>query len=142
MTTQDIRWIQRFQNYRKALAQLTEAVDLSKSRELSPLEKQGLIQAFEYTHELAWNTLKDFLESKGVANLYGSRDTTRRAFAAGLLAEGEAWMQMIQSRNLTTHTYNEETVEQIADAITGTYADEFSKLQRRLSELEAEGSTR
>ena len=104
MTTQDIRWIQRFQNYRKALAQLNEALDLSKKRELSPLETQGLIQAFEYTHELAWNTLKDFLESKGVSHLYGSRDTTREAFAAGLLAEGDVWMQMIQSRNQTTHT--------------------------------------
>ena len=137
MTTQDIRWIQRFQNYRKALAQLNEALDLLKKRELSPLETQGLIQAFENTHELAWNTLKDFLESKGVSNLYGSRDTTREAFAAGLLAEGDVWMQMIQSRNQTTHTYNEETMEQIAAAITGTYAKEFSKLQARLGELEA-----
>src|SRR5271157_3917726 len=93
MKNEDIRWIQRFQNYQKAFAQLIQAVELSRQRALSKLEKQGLIQGFEYTHELAWNTLKDFLEARGTTNLFGSRDATRAAFALGLLEQGEIWMQ-------------------------------------------------
>ena len=84
----DIRWRQRFQSFRKALTQLKAAADLAKQRKLSELEQQGLIQAFEFTHELAWNTLKDFLESRGAANLYGSKDATREAFARGI---GREW---------------------------------------------------
>jgi nucleotidyltransferase substrate binding protein (TIGR01987 family) len=138
MKNQDIRWIQRFQNYQKALAQLTQAVDLSRQRALSRLEQQGLIQAFEYTHELAWNTLKDFLESRGTSNLFGSRDATRAAFALGLIEQGELWMQMIQSRSQTTHTYNEETMEHIVTAITDAYAAEFARLETKLQQLQAE----
>src|SRR5256885_16748890 len=98
MSTADIRWIQRFNHFNKALSQLSEAAALAKERPLSKLEQQGLIQAFEFTHELAWNTLKDFLESRGTTDLYGSRDATREAFAKGLIDDGEAWMAMIQSR--------------------------------------------
>src|SRR5256885_12394935 len=98
MSTADIRWIQRFNHFNKALSQLSEAAALAKERPLSKLEQQGLIQAFEFTHELAWNTLKDFLESHGVMNLYGSKDATREAFAKGLIAEGEVCMDMVQSR--------------------------------------------
>jgi nucleotidyltransferase substrate binding protein (TIGR01987 family) len=141
MPNRDIRWIQRFQNYQKAFAQLREAVELSRQRALSKLEQQGLIQAFEYTHELAWNTLKDFLEARGTTALFGSRDATRAAFALGLIEQGEVWMQMIQSRNQTTHTYNEETMGQIVTAITQTYAAEFARLQTRLEPLQAEETT-
>src|SRR2546430_5977223 len=105
----DVRWRQRLQSFRKAFGQLSKAAALAKQRELSPLEEQGLIQAFEFTHELAWNTLKDFLDSRGTtAKIYGSRDATREAFAAGMIENGEAWMQMIEHRNETSHTYNEE----------------------------------
>lgn len=131
----DNRWLQRFQNYQKALTQLMQAVELSQRRALSPLEQQGLIQAFEYTHELAWNTLKDFLEARGTTNLFGSRDATRAAFALGLIEKGEIWMQMIVSRNETTHTYNEETVERIVAVIKNDYAAEFAQLQSRLEQL-------
>jgi len=132
---QDIRWLQRFQNYQKALAQLTQAVDLSHQRTLSKLEQQGLIQGFEYTHELAWNTLKDFLEARGAAVIFGSRDTTRAAFTAGLIDQGEVWMQMIQSRNQSTHTYNEEMMTQIVTAVIQTYMAEFTKLQSKFEQL-------
>ena len=132
---QDIRWLQRFQNYQKAFAQLTQAVDLSRQRALSKLEQQGLIQGFEYTHELAWNTLKDFLEARGAAAIFGSRDTTRAAFTAGLIDQGEVWMQMIQSRNQSTHTYNEEMMTQIVTAVIQTYMVEFTKLQSKFEQL-------
>ena len=138
MSTQDVRWIQRFTHFVKALSQLKEAVDLAQQRPLSRLEAQGMIQAFEFTHELAWNTLKDFLEDRGVQGLYGSKDATRAAFKAGLIENGEAWMDMIQSRNLTTHTYDEATAAQIISAIRSTYFPEFEALRVKLDELKRE----
>ena len=93
MSRQDIRWIQRAKHFDKAFSLLEEAVELARQRQLSKLEAQGLIQGFEYTHELAWNTLKDFLETRGVQALYGSRDTTRVAFRTGLIENGETWME-------------------------------------------------
>ena len=104
MTTQDIRWIQRYNHFSQAFAQLERAVELSNQRPLTELEEQGMIQAFEYTHELAWNVLKDFLENQGLRNLYGSKDSTREAFKRGLIENGEVWMDMIISRNLSSYT--------------------------------------
>jgi nucleotidyltransferase substrate binding protein (TIGR01987 family) len=140
MTTQDIRWIQRFNHFNKAFSQLKEAVELAQHRKLSKLEEQGLIQVFEFTHELAWNTLKDFLESRGVRNLYGSKDTTRAAFRTGLIENGEVWMDMINSRNLTSHTYDEATAAKIVSAIIHTYFTEFEAFQTRLEKMKAESA--
>jgi nucleotidyltransferase substrate binding protein (TIGR01987 family) len=138
MSTQEVRWIQRFTHFVKALSQLKEAVELAQQRPLSRLEAQGMIQAFEFTHELAWNTLKDFLEDRGVQGLYGSKDASRAAFKAGLIENGEAWMDMIQSRNLTTHTYDEATAAQIISAVRSTYFAEFEALRVKLDELKRE----
>ena len=138
MTATDIRWIQRFNHFAKALSQLKEAVELAQKRQLSKLEEQGLIQAFEFTHELAWNTLKDFLEERGVQDLYGSRDTTREAFKTGLIENGEVWMNMIQSRNLTSHTYEESTAKEIVSAIRKTYHAEFEALRVKFEGLKKE----
>lgn len=138
MTAPDVRWIQRCNHFAKALSQLREAVTLAQQRPLSKLEEQGLIQAFEFTHELAWKTLKDFLESRGVQNLYGSKDATRAAFSAGLIRNGEAWMNMIQSHNLSSHTYDEAIAAQIASAIRDIYLAEFEALQATLDRLKKE----
>jgi nucleotidyltransferase substrate binding protein (TIGR01987 family) len=138
MTTQDVRWMQRFNNFNKAFSQLQKAVALSEERPLSQLEQQGLIQAFVYTHELAWKTLKDFLESRGEQNLYGSKDATRRAFQVGLIANGSIWMEMIESRNLTSHTYNEETAAAIAASVIETYTAEFVSFQEKMEALRQE----
>jgi nucleotidyltransferase substrate binding protein (TIGR01987 family) len=138
MSAQDIRWIQRFSNFNKAFAQLSAAVELSQTRSLSKLEEQGLIQAFEYTHELAWKTLKDFLESRGVGAIYGSRDTTRTAFKLGLIEDGEPWMDMIRSRNLTSHTYDESTAAAIVSAIIQNYFGAFGVFQRKMEEIKAD----
>ncbi len=133
---QDIRWQQRFSNYQKALLQLQSAVTLSKQRELSLLEKQGLIQGFEYTHELAWKTMKDFLEYRGATEqIYGSKDATRQAFSLALITDGEVWMQMIKSRNLTSHTYDEETIQGIVDLILGSYIVHFEAFESKLAEI-------
>ncbi len=135
MSDQDIRWIQRFHHFTKAFSQLKDAVELTRQRPLSKLEEQGLVQAFEFTHELAWNTLKDFLEDRGALNLYGSKDATREGFRAGLIENGEAWMDMIASRNLTSHTYDEATVAKIVSAILDTYFAEFQTLRNKLEQL-------
>jgi nucleotidyltransferase substrate binding protein (TIGR01987 family) len=82
-------------------------------RELSKLEKQGVIHGFKYCYELGWNTLKDFLVWQGIDGIVGSRDTVREAFSKGLISDGHAWMQMLTDRNRTSHTYNEETAEAI-----------------------------
>ncbi len=136
MSEDDVRWKQRFQNYCRALDQLTKFMD---REELNELEEQGLIQAFEYNHELAWKTLKDFLELRGTGNLYGSKDTSREAFKAGLLGDreedGTTWMDMIDSRNLTSHTYNEETTQIIVGAIEDKYYDAFISLREKLKSL-------
>lgn len=132
----DVRWRQRLQSFRKAFGQLSDGSAVASRRELSKLEQQGLIKAFEFTHELAWNTLKDFLESRGTVNLYGSRDATREGFATGLIEQGETWMDMIQSRNRTSHTYNEDTANEIATAILTRYVQEFEKFLLKFTELE------
>ena len=102
---------------------------------LSELEAQGLIKVFEYTFELAWNTLKDFLEFSGQTDIYGSRDAIRKAFELGLIHDGEAWMDMLQSRNLTSHTYNEETAQQICKVVTQTYFTLFEQLVMKMETL-------
>lgn len=132
----DVRWHQRLQSFHKAWVRLAEGARLADERELSPLEKQGLIQAFEFTHELAWNVLKDYLESQGIQGVVGSKGATRGAFKNGLITDGEVWMDMIKSRNQTSHTYNEETANAIAGAILSRYCAQFSEFSTRFTRLE------
>ena len=119
MTTPEIRWIQRLENFQRALATLQRAIGLAQSRPLSELEELGLIQAFEFTHELSWLLLKDFLVDQGVAGISGSRDAVREAVVRQLLPQGDetVWMAMIRSRNLTSHTFNPAVAREIAEAI-------------------------
>ncbi len=129
---EDIRWKQRFSNYTNAFEQLQEAVELSQERELSMLEKQGLIQAFEYTHELAWNVMKDFLEYQGNQNVKGSRDAIREAFKVALIEDGETWMETIQTRNATSHGYDKEMAEEVVNTIINDYMEIFSKFEKEM----------
>ena len=127
MSSPDIRWLQRFDNFKRAFARLSEASELAEQRDLSDLERQGLIQAFEFTHELAWNTFKDFLAA-------------RAAFAAELIENGEAWMEMIKHRNESSHTYNDDVAGKIMEAVLSLYVPAFEAFQRRFLELEKEDS--
>ena len=120
MTRTDIRWMQRLENFCKALGQLSKFIE---KKELSELEEQGLIQAFEYTYELAWSTIKDFYENQGETGIQGSRDAIRLAYRRQLITDGDVWMRMIQSRTLTSHTYNEETARQIDDLLLPNTVD-------------------
>jgi nucleotidyltransferase substrate binding protein (TIGR01987 family) len=135
MTAQDIRWIQRFNNFEKALSQLTKFIEKGN---LNEFEKQGLIQAFEYTYEPAWNTLKDYFEGQGEVNILGSRDAFRLAFKRGLIENGETWMKMIASRIATSHTYNENVAEEIAKDTENLYYGEFVKLCEKLKVIKKE----
>lgn len=135
MNAPDIRWQQRFKNYQKALAQLSKFIHKG---ELSELEEQGLIKAFEYTYELAWSTLKDFLEYQGYAEIYGSRDAIRKAYELNLIQDGQGWMDMLESRNKTSHTYNEETAQEISQAVQKRYYQLFQQLQDKLKALYSE----
>lgn len=134
---QDIRWKQRFENYARALQTLRAAVDLAGARALTDLEKQGLIQGFEFTHELAWNVLKDYLEEQGFVDIIGSKNATRQAFKNGLIEDGEAWMDMIKARNLTSHTYNIAVAEAIVSDILTRFYPAFAAMAERFGALEA-----
>ncbi len=139
MEPPDTRWIQRFDNFKRAFVRLAGAAELAHQRGLSDLERQGLIQAFEFTHELAWNTLKDFLTSRGSAGkIYGSKDATRAAFAADLIGNGDIWMSMIKHRNESSHTYNDDVAGEIMAAVLESYLPEFEAFQRRFQQLETE----
>ena len=105
---------------------------------LNEREQQGLIKAFEYTFELTWNTLLDLLRSQGNADLLGSPDTLMEAFRLGLVADGEAWMLMIQDRNLTSHTYNRSTAVKIEAHIREAYLSWFQALRSRLDQRQLE----
>ena len=131
----DVRWIQRFANFQKAFSQLTKFIDKA---ELSELEEQGLIKAFEYTFELAWTTLKDFLEYRGQSEIYGSRDAIRKAFQLNLIDDGEDWMDMLISRNRTSHTYNKETADEICRAVKKVYYSLFQQFDKKMGRLKLE----
>ena len=131
----DIRWKQRFNNYSKAFQSLLGAVELARSRELSELEQQGLIQSFEFTHELAWNVLKDYLEAKGITGLIGSKDATRAAFKNGLIEQGEDWMKMIEDRNKTSHTYDPRVAEVVVANILEHFYPAFAQMLKTFTAL-------
>ena len=131
----DIRWKQRLDNYARALVQLQAAMDLQSSRPLSELEQQGMIQVFDFTHELAWNVMKDYFVYQGNGRITGSRDASREAFANGLVDDGEGWMEMVQSRNQSSHTYNRATALALVSRISERYAALFEAFRLRMEAL-------
>ncbi len=137
--TDDIRWIQRFDNFQRALKQLELGFELMDSRELNELEKQGFIQAFESNFELARNVIKDFYECQGVVGIQGSRDAFRLAFERGLITDGDIWMDMIKKRQLTVHAYNEDVATEINHAIIDNYYQQFVALKDSLTEQLSDG---
>lgn len=108
--------------------------------EINEMEGQGLIQSFEYTYELAWTLMKDFFEDQRESDVMGSRDAFRLAFKRGLIEEGEVWMDMIKSRALTSHTYNEETAHEVVLSIRSGFFGELVKLQARFENLKQQAS--
>lgn len=131
----DIRWKQRLSNYNKAIATLKSAVDLSKKRELSDLEKQGTIQGFEFCFELAWNVMKDYLEEKGIGGIIGSKDAIRHAHKNNLIDDGQIWMDMLRDRNLASHVYDEVTANALFSVIINSYYAQMEILSVKMLDL-------
>lgn len=129
----EVRWVQRFANYKKALSQLEKFIAKGK---LNELEEQGLIHASEYTHELAWNVLRDYLREQGNFDIHGSRDATLEAFKLDLIHDGDTWMDMIKDRNRTSYTYNQATADLIALNITQRFFPLFLTLRTTMQGLE------
>jgi len=127
----DIRWQQRFINFNKAFSQLDRFM---QEKSLNEMEEQGLIKAFEYTYELSWKTLQDLLKDKGYTNVVGPKPVIEQSFQDGYIVDGKGWMRMHVSRNLTSHTYDEETAEEIIKSIRSEYFDLLKNLQTRLQE--------
>lgn len=138
MSSKDSRWQQRFANFNKAFDKLNEAVNRLQVEQKpggdshrdddafwDDLIREALIQRFEYTHELAWNVMKDYLYEVGNVSAIGSKDATREAFAAGLITDGDTWMEMIRSRNKTSLVYNEATADEIFEKILNRYHPAF-----------------
>jgi nucleotidyltransferase substrate binding protein (TIGR01987 family) len=127
----DVRWHQRFVSFNKAFDNLAR---FKAVKELNELEKQGLIKAFEITWELSWNTLQDLLKEKGYQGVVGPKPVIEQSFKDGYILDGEAWMCMHISRNLTSHIYNQETADEIVGKIKAEYFDLFLKLKEKLEE--------
>jgi nucleotidyltransferase substrate binding protein (TIGR01987 family) len=131
---QDIRWKQRFANFNKALAHLANGIEYNGANP-EDLIKDGIIQRFEFTHELAWKVMKDFLKYKGINGLIGSKDATRFAFQNELITEGRIWMDMIESRNKTVHTYDENILNVEFNKIVTKYFPLFIDFQTKMKSL-------
>lgn len=131
---EDIRWKQRFSNFQIALSQLKEAIETNGENPVDII-KEGIIQRFEFTHELAWKVLKDYLEYEGFQNITGSRSATREAFNKGLIQNGQIWMDMIESRNLTVHTYQLTILEEEFFKIITIYFPQFKEFQSKMNSL-------
>lgn len=125
----DIRWHQRLQNLEKAFADFSSACSLPK---YTKLERSGLIQTFEFTFELAWKTLQDLLLSRGYSGASGPRPVIEQAFQDGILMDGEGWMKMLISRNLTVHSYDEKTADEIAKSVKNIYFPLLTALLEKL----------
>ncbi len=134
----DIRWKQRLVNYSLALKQLRAGIAEHNQKQLSDLEKQGLIKAFEITQELSWNLMKDYLEYQGNFSIRGSRDAIREAFRFGIIQNGKLWLKMIETRNLTAHTYNQDTANRVVLQIVNVYIEEFINFEKIMNEIENE----
>lgn len=131
----DIRWKQRFVNFTNAFSHLKDAIALLEERELSRLELQGLLKAYEFTYELGWNVLKDFLNAKGIHGIVGSRDAVRHAFNNDLIDDGDTWIEMVNDRNVLSHVYDEELALRIASDIKNRYLQVFEQLIETMQSL-------
>ncbi|QEH44400.1 nucleotidyltransferase [Aggregatibacter actinomycetemcomitans] len=134
MQQADVRWKQRFENYKRALNQLETALHEYADTNLDII-KEGIIQRFEFTHELAWKLMQDILQAEGVVDILGSRTATRMAFNRGLIQQGDIWLEMVKSRNITVHTYDEKILAQEFSKIMTLYLPLFLQFKQRVEQL-------
>ena len=128
-SNKDIRWIQRFQNFDRAFLLLRSALEEGGLEQMSELEKEGLIQRFEYSYELAWKTMNDYLEEQGtIINPVTPRNVIKEAFSAQIIADGQVWVDMMLHRNLLAHTYDFSKFKEVLDAVVERYLDAQEQL--------------
>ena len=128
-SNKDIRWIQRFPNFDRAFLLLRSALEERCLEQMSELEKEGLIQRFEYSYELAWKTMKDYLEEQGtIINPVTPRNVIKEAFSAQIIADGQVWVDMMLHRNLLAHTYDFSKFKEVLDAVVERYLDAQEQL--------------
>lgn len=131
------RWEQRLESYHKALARLAEIVGASKKRALNEFERDGLVQRFEFTHELSWKLMKAYAEYQGFDGIGGSRDATRKAFEMSLISDGQSWMDMIKSRNETSHNYDGSMADDVVDSIINRFYPLLADFYQKMNSLSA-----
>lgn len=121
--------LQKIENYHHALAQLAEAVQIYTTDPGDALYRDGLIQRFEFTVELAWKSLKEYLEDQGaVLGIASPRGVLKEAYAAGVITDAETWNRIIEARNITSHVYDEKTAQTVADQIAREFLPVLQKL--------------
>lgn len=131
----DIRWLQRYANYQRAVKRITEVTNSGrKVHDLSELELEGLIQRFEYTFELAWKVMQDLLKYKGYEFQQGPNGTLRQALDDGLISDHDGWRRMAMARITTSHTYNEGEAMEVATYIYESFAPLLEELDKKLAE--------
>ena len=135
MNTNGVRWKQRFENFKNARKQFMVGLELSRLRGLSSLEKQGLIQAFEFTQEMSWKVLQDYLKHQGIKDVVGSRDAFRLAYQNQLVSNGELWLDTILTRNQTSHLYDVSILDEVFEKVVIQYPILFEQLEARMNEL-------
>ena len=131
------RWEQRLDSYHKALARLAEIVGASKKRALNEFERDGLVQRFEFTHELSWKLMKAYAEYQGFDGIGGSSDATRKAFEMSLISDGQSWMDMIKSRNETSHNYDGSMADDVVDSIINRFYPLLAEFYQKMNSLSA-----
>ena len=131
------RWEQRLDSYHKALARLAEIVGASKKRALNEFERDGLVQRFEFTHELSWKLMKAYAEYQGFDGIGGSRDATRKAFEMSLISDGQSWLDMIKSRNETSHNYDGSMADDVVDSIINRFYPLLADFYQKMNSLSA-----
>lgn len=140
MDKQEIRWVQRLDSFRKAFRRMKEAVKSVSIYSVKTIESEllldALIQRYEFTHELAWKLMKDYLEYMGISRIVGSRDAIRYALQNGLI-DDDRWMDSIVDRNITSHNYDQEIAIEIAGRIISIYQPLFDKFLQVMSEKES-----
>lgn len=132
----DIRWKQRLSNFKKSLAHLAEAVEIESP---SIIQQAGTIQFFEMSFELAWKTLKDYLEEQGFSDVKSPRSAIKKAYEISLIEDGHAWLEALENRNLAAHTYDDEAAKEIYELICSNYFPLLEILKDKLEVLSYEG---
>lgn len=133
------KWMERLTIFKNAIERLTEVIKLREQRPLSQFENDSLIKRFEFCYEMAWKLMMSYEKENGASELLGSKDVIRRAHASSLIDNGEAWLEMVDNRNKTSHLYDEEMAKDVIDEINHTYYPLFLELLKKMEGIANQG---